>query len=504
MRIQRLDLIRYGKFTDKQVDLPRAPRDFHFVVGLNEAGKSTLRDAIQALFWGIPPRSPLDFVHPKNELRVGAKIEHDGQTVEFQRAKGNRQTLRDTRDAVLPDNALAAFLGTTDASFFEKMFSLDHTRLEAGGQSILDSDDDASQVLFQASAGIASLGKVRDELARQADALWAPRKSGDRAYYQAADQLERATALLKSVVVRTKDWAEAHDKVEALTASAAGERDRHEGTSKQRSVLERVRRVAPGLRELRNVEAALAALEEVVDLPVGAMAAVDSADQDLARAQEVRNLRSTEVDRLDTSLKDLHLDVAILPLGADIEDLNAKRLTYSNYPRDLEKRTTEVNMAWETVQAAMAQLRWNEPDENAVRQRMPPLDKRKSLDELVKSNGRIEEAARSTRQNADAKKLDVESLTKQLAELPETAIPVALTKAQNRALKLGDIEATHLRIARDLTNAQANTATAFQRLDVWTRPSAESAQPTPSSPTRRRSKISSCRKSKMSKKRRRN
>ena len=49
MRIHQLNLIRYGKFTDRPVTLPRNTqdaRDIHFIVGPNEAGKSTLRAAI--------------------------------------------------------------------------------------------------------------------------------------------------------------------------------------------------------------------------------------------------------------------------------------------------------------------------------------------------------------------------------------------------------------------------------------------------------------------------
>ena len=49
MRLRRLDLIRYGKFTDRTIDFgpkPRSGADLHIVFGLNEAGKSTALSAI--------------------------------------------------------------------------------------------------------------------------------------------------------------------------------------------------------------------------------------------------------------------------------------------------------------------------------------------------------------------------------------------------------------------------------------------------------------------------
>src|SRR4030066_146244 len=76
MRITRLDLLRYGKFTDKSVSLPGATKDFHLIVGPNEAGKSTLRSAIQDLLFGIETRSRYNFLHPHSEMRLGALIEH--------------------------------------------------------------------------------------------------------------------------------------------------------------------------------------------------------------------------------------------------------------------------------------------------------------------------------------------------------------------------------------------------------------------------------------------
>ena len=65
MRFDRLDLIKYGKFTDRSISFPVAEHDFHLIVGPNEAGKSTLRSAILDLLFGIETRSPYNFI-PRN------------------------------------------------------------------------------------------------------------------------------------------------------------------------------------------------------------------------------------------------------------------------------------------------------------------------------------------------------------------------------------------------------------------------------------------------------
>ena len=253
--------------------------------GPNEAGKSTLRSAIVDLLFGIPTRSLLSFLHPLNELRLGAYISNTSGSLEFHRAKAQKQTLRSPLDAVLSDTALTPFLGTADRNFFDQMFGLDHTRLVSGGNSILNAENDVGQILFQSAAGVASLGKIRDALVAEADKLWAPRKANDRAYYIAADQLDRATAALKEATVRTKVWVEANSKVESLQEALSSERDRHQQLQSQRSSLERIRRLAPFLMTLRDNENKLADLGEVIELPREAATTLATAERELAIAQ---------------------------------------------------------------------------------------------------------------------------------------------------------------------------------------------------------------------------
>jgi uncharacterized protein YhaN len=64
MRFYRLDLIKYGKFSDRSVEFPATKQDLHLIVGSNEAGKSTLRSAIVDLLFGITTRSLLGFLSP--------------------------------------------------------------------------------------------------------------------------------------------------------------------------------------------------------------------------------------------------------------------------------------------------------------------------------------------------------------------------------------------------------------------------------------------------------
>lgn len=438
MRFQRLDLIKYGKFDGRSVDFPTARQDFHVIVGPNEAGKSTLRSAILDVLFGIPARSKLDFRHPLNELRLGALISNMTGSFEFHRAKAQKQTLRSPQDAVLPDAALTPFLGSTDRGFFDQMFGLDHARLVAGGNSILSAENDVGQVLFQSAAGVASLGKIRDALMAEADKLWATRKSGDRAYYIAADQFEKASAALKVATVRTKVWAEANGRLEAVKEELEREREHHQTLQGKRARLERVRRLAPFLCELRDFEGQLAELGAVIELPIDAASTLANAERELSTARQLLELRSAEVKQATESLAMVSVDNAMLELAADVTKLDELRLQYGAHDRDIERREKEVAALWQDVCDACNQLGWNADSEEGLAARLPTRLVRRELEQLARERSGLIQGLKAAEQAERAKVAEIESLERQLAGLASGEAKPALRAALARARALGN------------------------------------------------------------------
>ena len=136
MRLGRLDLIRYGHFTDRSFDLPADKSDVHIICGPNEAGKSTALAAIEDLLFGIPMHSPYNFLHDYASMRIGAVLENGSESLEVLRRKGNKDTLLGPDGSPVPggESVLMPYLAGADRSFFERMFNLDHVRLEDGGR----------------------------------------------------------------------------------------------------------------------------------------------------------------------------------------------------------------------------------------------------------------------------------------------------------------------------------------------------------------------------------
>src|SRR5690606_16256965 len=150
MRLRRLDLTRYGRFTDFSLDFgaaePGVP-DLHLVYGPNEAGKSTALAAFLDLLYGIDGRSRYNFLHPHSSMRIGAALELGSGTHELIRIKRAQGSLLDASERPVPEALVAGDLAGIDRDAYRTMFSLDDETLEKGGDSILASKGDLGQLL---------------------------------------------------------------------------------------------------------------------------------------------------------------------------------------------------------------------------------------------------------------------------------------------------------------------------------------------------------------------
>ena len=166
MRILQLILQRFGPFTNVTLDLDGGAQGFHVLFGRNEAGKSSALRALRQVLFGIDRICVDDFLHNKDELRLGAVLEHgDKDKLSFLRRKGVKNALRGLDDkALIAEEELKRFLGGIEQQQFSTMFGLDHVRLQEGGQEILAGRGDIGQALFAAGLGIAGIPRVQKKL----------------------------------------------------------------------------------------------------------------------------------------------------------------------------------------------------------------------------------------------------------------------------------------------------------------------------------------------------
>ena len=405
MRLRRLDLLRYGRFTGESLDLPLPDRqpDFHVVFGLNEAGKSTALLAIEDLLFGIPRNTPLNFLHANTEMRVGAVLQDHHETLEVRRRKGNRDTLLTPEETPIPmgEGALAPFLAGANRSFIKRMFSLDHERLREGGREILEARDDIGQMLFSAGAGLSGLRETLNALEQEADELWAPRRAARRKYYQADDRLKEARKTLREHTVTVADWRKLEQAIESVQETyAALEMEIEEKSAEQRK-LGRIRRVYGSIRRNAELEEGIAALGEVKLLREDARQILRDAERnDAATAGRIETLRN-QIDSTREERSKLTYDEGLIAHEDDIEQLHERRITARSAKADLPALRAELARAEADLRRLAADLEWNADDVERIIGRIPPRPKVSIARTLLNRRGERLSAVHSAKTAAE-------------------------------------------------------------------------------------------------------
>lgn len=501
MRIRELRLLRYGKFTDRLLALPHAPQDIHLVVGANEAGKSTMRRALSDWLFGFPMRSTgMDFLHPMQDLRLGGIIEDNtasreepssgqdtatggtkekgpsnGQirSLNFERRKGQKNTLRTPADEPLPDSTLHEWLGSLQADEFRRMYALDHATLVEGSESILQASDDIGRMLFQAAAGIEHLGDALKALQQEAHSLWGPRKSGNRIFYQQQDAYEEARRTLGQAQLRTRDWKESHDALTDVQHQLEEARSKHAEIQQHIHRLERIRRVQPLLRDAeaaRQRQEALQASGMPPLLPEDARQIFEQASRQGALVQAEMMRLQTALNELDQALAALTLDSPVLARADEITRLDEARVQCHDHPARLQRHQEKLQTLQARVKALAAELGWPAEDEAAMARRLPDPAWRERMAELIHRHQALQHAMEKARHERDAQAQNLSQWQAHLQSLASDSVDPALSDLLEQARRLGDPDAQSDALASERQRLDAALEATLAGMGPWRQP----------------------------------
>ncbi|MCB1740775.1 MAG: AAA family ATPase [Gammaproteobacteria bacterium] len=467
MRLDRLELLRFGHFTDVSLEFPDAACDMHIVFGPNEAGKSTSLAAIEDLLFGIPHNSDHGFIHGYAGMRIGGLLQHGEQRLQIRRRKGNKDTLLGADELPLAggESVLASLIGGADRDFFIRMFCLDHERLASGGRDILDARDDVGQTLFSAGSGVAGLHEQIEALKKESDALWGPRRAGHRQFYRLLDALNDADKALREHTVTASRWHEtrrALDEAQAEFDALEAQRETH--AAEQRK-LSRIRRVYRQVDELRRVKAERTGLAEVRLLPEDAAQRLSEALQVEASARA--KLETLNAQRLQAQCKRAGLvcDRAMLMRAEDIRLLHERRIQVRKAKADLPGQKAELEAAIVRLRGLADELGW---PAGSVEQLCAGLPRRAELSAsraLLTGRGerrsQLDTAARALQEGAAERAARAREL-ETLADAHDVSTLASLIEAAREHADVGSRMRSAQRVI-DETQAQIDTVLARLR-----------------------------------------
>jgi len=417
MRLRRLDLTRYGKFTDYAIDFGPAQAgkpDLHIVYGLNEAGKSTALSAYLDLLFGVEHNSRYGFLHAYSTMLVGGTLEFGGAEHALTRVKGKSATLRDGRGQPVDEALLSVPLAGLTRDTYRSMFSLDDQSLEDGGNAIIASRGELGELLFAASAGLADLGAILSKVREEADEI---HKLRGRTTQIA--ELKRSLATLKTQQDEIDTRASAHAVLLATKrqAEAAYAEDmREQGLAKTRhDEIARMLRAAPLAGEYQRLQREI---EQFGALPVPPSEWAGQLPGLMVKNAELHTqVEGTQADlaRLDREIAALVIDERFLALDAAISGLSDGMARFSTAESDLPRRQAAIAEDEAIIAAILAEL--GQAGHTAPENLILPAPLVGTLRELIEMRSGIDARGDTARRELQQAQDNLERATADLASI---------------------------------------------------------------------------------------
>jgi uncharacterized protein YhaN len=439
VKLLELKLTAFGPFSGQTLDLSAGNPGLHVVFGPNEAGKSSALRALHAALYGIPGQTSDAFLHPYEALRIGGRLRHSGGAeIAFIRRKANKNTLLAPDETRLDDHALDRFLGGESADKFEMFWGIDHARLVQGGRDILEGHGDLGESLFAAGSGVSHLRKLRSTLEDEASALYTPR-GHQRAVNQGVGKLRELRTAQREATVSADEWARREQASRGAGETVTQLSKQELELARERSRIERVKRVLPMLAERNGLQERLAANTDAVLLPEDfpkrrqeSETALRSATQNLERAENELREQKELVDRLGPTP----------PLVAESDAVNTLHIDLGKHRKALGDRPRLIGQRYEQRALANRLLAEWRPDldlERAAALRVF-VGRRTRIQKLAAERERLDERLASADRDGAKAGEQKEALQGEASQLPPTRDAERLVVAINEARRGGDAE----------------------------------------------------------------
>lgn len=461
MRFNQLNLERYGRFKDCDLKFPARTTDLQIVLGANEAGKTTAMAAISDLLFGFPARSPYNFLFDYPLLRIGAVLEEDGKSFSCRRKKAPTGSLLDAEDKPIGEAPLLSLLRGQTRETFHVGFSLDQTRLRAGGQLIVHAKDDVGQAMFAAGSGMTGIAQVLKDLEDEADAIWGPRASAKRTYSIARSEFDEASRQLREAQLKPKTWSDARQARDDRQAMLDTLEDERAAKTEERAGVERLRRVGPQLLLRAQLLAKLEAASDVVVLTQQAEELAETAIVDAEAADRKRATTSELLEDLSKRVGQIIADPDVLAVAEGIDGLVDQRGAVIKGRQDLANRQAELKVARDRISEIRRDL-------GGFKGKPPPKLVLSRLRALARQYGEHNASKRTLAGAVASTEQSIAEVTARLPEEDPSAKVWAITPAISAAREMGkDMDQRVIELSDKADQLEAGADSALKRLSPW-------------------------------------
>ncbi|MDV6344024.1 AAA family ATPase [Nitrosomonas sp. Is37] len=467
MKIRKLNFVAFGPFTERALIFDLAGGGLHIVYGPNEAGKSSALRGLKALLYGIDERTPDNFLHDNEKLRIeGCMRAANGEELTLARRKGRKNTLLSREGEALDDKVLTPFLQGITQELFEMLFGIDHQALVQGGEEILEQKGEVGQALFSASLGSHTLHAVLAQLDEEADGLFRPRgatqtiNSALKAYMDLNKEIRERSLSSNLWEEHRRALARNTKELEQIQAELASNR-------LEINRLKRIQRVLPKLARRHELKQKLEELANVTILPDDFGARRQQAMAERETAQAILQQATSRLTILQGQFEELSVREEVLEQSESIEALHARLGGHRKAIQDRPHLEAQYMQLLTDAESLLKDIR---PDLalGDIEVLRPVLAKKQRITELGNQNPVLLSRIKQANSNLRDTEAQLEEARRERQKLPKVKSPDALHRAIALARKSGDMDSVIQSTHTELSALQQQCADHLARLTFWT------------------------------------
>ncbi len=460
MRFRSLHLKAFGSFTDRRLEFGEGPAKVNIVLGQNEAGKSTTLRAIESFCFGIDNRTKDNFLHPNNQLLIGAEIEMaDGSNKTFYRRKGSKNTVLGRDEKQVPDEFLTQCLCGIGQAGFEALFCLNFDRIASESESLLSEGGEVGRLLFEARSDL-NLKPILAELQDRSQKLFKGTAKASSVIDVALRNYDKARKDSRSGDIA--EYLQQEKNLKRLTEEAEDARKNFDNLTRDQKRLSRIQSAFVPVIQRKSILVQLHNLGEVIPLPDSFGSDVETFLKQYRQSTTQIAFQKDELARWEGELENLPSEDPILNWDEQIRWLNEQVGDITRMWKDLpdeeekirkftELKNQEIARFWKTLDAAPKSESLSDREKSRIRELQQVGTGIRS--KISTYEGQIEDL-----------KTRILELNNRLSRLPEPEIQEGFGRVIQDAKALGDIDRDIRQLELEIQASQARSNDLLKRL----------------------------------------
>ncbi len=468
MRINKLDLIRYGHFTDYVVQFDR-DKPFNIIYGPNESGKTTILNAVSDLFYGIAKNTVYAYKH--GSPVIGAEIEYDdGQVISYQRKKGARTAsfydeVKD-KDKKMAEKA-DGVKNEIEEETFRNMFALDHRLLRRGGRALLEVGGELNKSLFIASSGINNLQAVQKNIQDSLDHIYKPTARKTSEINQLLIKFKELEKLKKDKSLRIDEFKQSEQEYDESRASLEASQEELKNLQAQENKLIRKSILLQPANQYREALKRRTELGIFEYLPENTAPVREKIQKDLDASGNRCQILQQEINDLGQSIQQIHIPVELILHQEEIKELKEELGRYREALKTAPEKKRDAENYTEQAKSWLKELRPELASLSEAEKMRLSLQEVETIKSMAQQWLELENEQKYLDQEVSKNELDIRVNQQRILNFPELKDARPIKNLLDEIQSQGDIEYILTEYRMELAKKEADFDDAYQVFPLW-------------------------------------